>query len=533
MTTGEVHILWTEGALPGTKTYIRPVAAVDAAVEAIGINEKPSVEVGGSEDKAFFRFRIPTGKGDPGEPGKSAYQLWLESGHKGSADDFLASMQGESAYQLWLAEGNQGSPSDFLAALRGQSAYQDWLGLGNKGTPADFIKSLEGKSAYQVWLDSGQQGTRYDFLKALEGKSAYQLWLDQGHTGTPDDFLKSLRGAAGMDNYHLWLQAGHVGTIEDFFASLKGEPGDIAGGLSVVAHDDSLSGTGQADNKLGINYVSFHRAAANQPGLIQLSGDLAGSWDAPRVPGLQSLAKQLANVQAESGGLQSQMMILEPEVKQAAAAAKTASSQAATAGTQAKQANDMLQSLKQAQDTYGMLGTVAHDTSMQGAGTKQQPLRVAGLDEMRKQSQLAKDHQDLLDNDGLVGTVATDPTSLQGDGSIGNPLRVIGGKVKINPATTTSLGTIKLAGDLTGTADAPRVNGYAQVQQTMSSMTSQVGREGLLGVVSHDNTTLAGNGTVSNPLRVVGGGGGGPKIVISQTPPTVDDRNVLTIVTSR
>lgn len=88
--------------------------------------------------------------------------------------------------------------------LSGKSAYQIWLEQGHKGTEQDFMSSLKGdtgagKSAYQSWLDSGYTGTEQDFINSLKGtgKSAYQIWLELGHTGSEQDFLNSLRGPAG------------------------------------------------------------------------------------------------------------------------------------------------------------------------------------------------------------------------------------------------------------------------------------------------------------------------------------------------
>lgn len=63
--------------------------------------------------------------GEKGEPGKSAYQLWLDAGNTGDVAAFLTSQKGA-----------QGDP--------GKSAYQIWLDLGNVGTPDDFIASLKG-----------------------------------------------------------------------------------------------------------------------------------------------------------------------------------------------------------------------------------------------------------------------------------------------------------------------------------------------------------------------------------------------------
>ena len=71
------------------------------------------------------------GEGD----GKSAYEIWIDSGHTGSVEDFLNSLIGDP----------------------GKSTYELWLDLGNEGTIADFINSLigpQGDSAFIVWRDN-------------------------------------------------------------------------------------------------------------------------------------------------------------------------------------------------------------------------------------------------------------------------------------------------------------------------------------------------------------------------------------------
>ena len=67
----------------------------------------------------------------PGKPGKSAYELALDSGFKGSLEEYLASLigppgddaegkPGKSAYELALDNGFEGSVQEFLAELKGE-----------------------------------------------------------------------------------------------------------------------------------------------------------------------------------------------------------------------------------------------------------------------------------------------------------------------------------------------------------------------------------------------------------------------------
>ncbi|MDC0825460.1 hypothetical protein [Lactococcus petauri] len=119
------------------------------------------------------------GGGPVGPDGKSAYDLWLESGNGGTLEEFLTSLigpEGKTAYEIWLEVGNTGSPEDFLASLKGEtgdpgdSAYQIWLALGNVGSEQDFLDSLKADiirhaptaytldrttTPWTIWFDNG------------------------------------------------------------------------------------------------------------------------------------------------------------------------------------------------------------------------------------------------------------------------------------------------------------------------------------------------------------------------------------------
>ena len=112
----------------------------------------------------------------------------------------------------------------------GRSAYDLWLSLGNKGTEQDFINSLKGEKG-----DKGDGGT---------GQSAYDVWLGLGNTGTKQDFINSLKGDKGDKGdvnivnsvYDIWLELGNEGTKQDFINSLKGEKGDKGDVTDIGTH---------------------------------------------------------------------------------------------------------------------------------------------------------------------------------------------------------------------------------------------------------------------------------------------------------
>lgn len=114
-------------------------------------------------------------------PGKSAYQLWLDEGNKGSEQDFLSSLKGEKGDAGATGEtGQTGQP--------GLSAYQLAVNAGFKGSETEWLD----------YLRKGPQGPQGTPGKdGKDGQSAYQIWLNNGHEGTETDFLNSLIGQRG------------------------------------------------------------------------------------------------------------------------------------------------------------------------------------------------------------------------------------------------------------------------------------------------------------------------------------------------
>lgn len=147
--------------------------------------------------KWVLRGNIKGSKGDTG----TGIQL------KGSADSLdKLPPTGNTAGDTYLVKGHlyiwqheawqdagqlQGPKGD-----DGRSAYQVWLDAGHKGTELDYLASLKGATgAPGAKGNTGDTGATGPAGPA--GKSAYQVWLDAGHTGTESDYLASLKGANG------------------------------------------------------------------------------------------------------------------------------------------------------------------------------------------------------------------------------------------------------------------------------------------------------------------------------------------------
>lgn len=93
-------------------------------------------------------------------------------------------MAGKSAYELAVEKGYRGTLDEWLASLK-----------GNTGD--------DGKSAYELAVEKGYQGTEEEWLASLngsngdDGKSAYELAVENGYQGTEEEWLASLKGSAG------------------------------------------------------------------------------------------------------------------------------------------------------------------------------------------------------------------------------------------------------------------------------------------------------------------------------------------------
>lgn len=172
--------------------------------------------------------------GADGTNGLSAYDLWLEAGNTGTAEDFLSSLIGEqgadgadgatgadgapgadgsdglSAYEIWINAGNEGSESDFLASLVGADGADGPAGVpGEQGeTGADGAPGL---SAYEVWLGLGNEGTEEDFIAYLSGGQAFSPSSHGVHDSETDGNIFVVSQNIGTLCIELWGTSGGSG----------------------------------------------------------------------------------------------------------------------------------------------------------------------------------------------------------------------------------------------------------------------------------------------------------------------------------
>ena len=73
--------------------------------------------------------------------GKSAYELAVDNGYKGTISEYLESLKGKSAYEIAVDQGYEGTEEEWLASLSA-NMYNDAVKNGFDGTEADFFKQL-------------------------------------------------------------------------------------------------------------------------------------------------------------------------------------------------------------------------------------------------------------------------------------------------------------------------------------------------------------------------------------------------------
>ena len=149
--------------------------------------------------------------------------------------------------KTWLLD-NDGNKLK-VSGVDGKTAYDLAVEKGYKGTLEEWLESLkgsdgqngsDGKSAYELAVEKGYTGTLEEWLLSLNGtngsngKSAYELAVEKGYEGTLDEWLESLKGSNGSDGqdgsngksaYELAVEKGYSGTIEEWLESLNGTDG--------------------------------------------------------------------------------------------------------------------------------------------------------------------------------------------------------------------------------------------------------------------------------------------------------------------
>ena len=157
-----------------------------------------------------------------------------------------------------------------LSGATGKSAYELAVENGYKGTQAQWLDSLvgkDGKSAYEIAVENGFKGSEqewFDSLKGNDGKSAYEMAVENGFKGTKEDWIESLSGKdgeTGKSVFDIAKELGFTGTEEEWLETLKGEKGD--NGFTPKIGDNGNWWIGETDTQISVTVKSMDRVGTD------------------------------------------------------------------------------------------------------------------------------------------------------------------------------------------------------------------------------------------------------------------------------
>lgn len=160
-----------------------PQNDVDALTGLISEATQLIAEVNESLDNGDF-------DGEKGDPGKSAYDIAVKGGFKGTEEEWIASLKG--------GKGDPGEDGTSVTVSKTTESAEDG---GN-----NVVSFSDGKS---VTIKNGKKGNKGD-----AGESAYEIAVRRGFKGTEEEWLESLNSTK-MDRPSSWVNGNLVKFDED------------------------------------------------------------------------------------------------------------------------------------------------------------------------------------------------------------------------------------------------------------------------------------------------------------------------------
>lgn len=192
----------------------------------------------------------PTGNGEKGDRGYSAYDIAVLEGFAGTEAEWVESLKGAKGDVG--ATGPKGAKGD-TGEKGAKGDKGDTGATGAKGDKGDTgAKGSDGKSAYELAVEAGFQGTEEAWFASLKGtKGDTGAKGDKGDTGATgatgpkgDTGAKGEKGDDGKDAYELAVQNGFDGTLSEW---LENSHGGIVN-LFFSPDDDGAVGDGKVDD---------------------------------------------------------------------------------------------------------------------------------------------------------------------------------------------------------------------------------------------------------------------------------------------
>ena len=174
-----------KGAIYISKGYVVALLATPSTLLYVRNAEIASTSGGNSDIMCIDGENIPNITGYDyvgkltlnGENGKSAYQVAVDEGFKGTETEWLASLvgpkgdTGASNYDLAVESGFDGSLEDWLKTLKGEpgkTAYESAVEGGYTGTEEEFNNFLAGKMVYDDAINAQSENAVQNKVIAAE-----------------------------------------------------------------------------------------------------------------------------------------------------------------------------------------------------------------------------------------------------------------------------------------------------------------------------------------------------------------------------
>lgn len=166
-----------------------------------------------------------------GAPGKSAYEIAVDQGYRGTLATWMESIRGADGIGLKV-RGTRNRVEDLPTVdLENGDTYiisqKMYVWVNDRWVPVGQV-GPRGYSAFQTAQDRGlipMSMTENQWISSLHGRSAYELAIEQGFipaSWTLDDYLEDIRG---KDAYEIAVSLGFVGGRQEWLDSQKGERG--------------------------------------------------------------------------------------------------------------------------------------------------------------------------------------------------------------------------------------------------------------------------------------------------------------------
>lgn len=115
----EITVVFGDGAVPGTRTFVKPFSQIDARAKGLAAGASPTASISGSDTTPILSLGIPKGdKGDTGPTGPRGPQgVKGDKGEPGGSEDAIAAYFRRAASRPMQALAELGVPRPYASKM--------------------------------------------------------------------------------------------------------------------------------------------------------------------------------------------------------------------------------------------------------------------------------------------------------------------------------------------------------------------------------------------------------------------------------